>query len=233
MDKGNKQRKRKIQPRAGQARPLALRHLPDALPLANVRPTHSRGPGPNRRILWKLNDRLSSLLPPNPPHRRCPGVLPTAVLPNPLPQPPDLRGPRPTLREQVMARLPLPAIAPPALVRPQPLGPGHSVMQEGANGSVPGQQLIVSLGRRLSDPAKHFGAKACSPRRVIPAFWTHMVPGPLSGGPGSALGGPPGEARGVYSVIYIPLHAARKAMVAAASLLQIHPNPVPDRPRLS
>ena len=42
--------------------------------------------------------------------RRCPWVLPPTVLPYPSPQLPDLGGPCPALCEQVVARLPLPAV---------------------------------------------------------------------------------------------------------------------------
>ena len=122
----------------GRARPalLAFQPLPDTLPIIRFRPSHSRGPGPNRRVLQKFNHCLRRL-PPHPSHRRRPGMLPLAIFPDPLPQSPDLRLPRPALYKEVMTRLPLPAAAP-APVRLQPLGARHSVLEEGA-----GQQLVA------------------------------------------------------------------------------------------
>ena len=42
-------------------------------------------------------------------------MLPTTVLANPLPQPPDLGGPGPVLGKQMVACLPFAAVAPPEL----------------------------------------------------------------------------------------------------------------------
>ena len=81
------------------------------------------------------------------PPRRRPRVLPPTVRADPPPQPPDLRGPRSAFREQAMARLPLPAVTPPALVRLQSLGPGHSVMEERADRRMARKQLVVQNAR--------------------------------------------------------------------------------------
>ena len=133
----------------GRARPalLAFRHLPDTLSVVHSRPSHSRGPGPNRRVLQKFNHCLRRLLPPHPSRRRRPGMFPPAILPNPLPRRLDLRRPRSALCKEVVSRLPPPAAAPPALIRLQPLGARHAVMGEGANRSVAGRQLVVALCR--------------------------------------------------------------------------------------
>ena len=80
-------------------------------------------------------------------------VLPPAIPVNPLPQPPDLRGPRPALCEKVMVRLPPPAAAPPALVQAQTLGSGHAVMEEGPDRGVTRKQLVIAPSQGLPNPA--------------------------------------------------------------------------------
>ena len=89
--------------------------------------------------------------PPRPPQSQRPRVLPFASLPNPLPQGPDLRNPSPTLSEQMMARLPLPSVAPPELVHIQTWA-GHPVVKEGPDRRVACEQLVIPLGRGLADP---------------------------------------------------------------------------------
>ena len=82
-------------------------------------------------------------------------MLPLAVPVNPLPQPPELRGPRPALCEKVMVRLPPPAAAPPALVQAQALrlGSGHAVMEEGPDRGVTRKQLVIVSSQGLPNPA--------------------------------------------------------------------------------
>ena len=89
----------------------------------------------------------------------------------------------------MVPRLPLPAIAPPALVYLQPLGTSHPVVEEGSYRSVAGQQLVVALCCRLLDPAEGSVSEACPPWGVVPPLRSDVVPDPLRGGPGSTLGG--------------------------------------------
>ena len=96
-------------------------------------------------------------------------MFPPTIFPYPFPQRPDLRCPCSALRDEVVARLSLPAAAPPALVRFQPLRAGHPAMEKGAYRGMAGEQLVVALCCRLPDLAESFSSKACSPRGTVPA----------------------------------------------------------------
>ena len=71
---------------------------------------------------------------------------------NPLPQDPNLRNLGPALREQMMARLPLPAVALSAPVRIQTLWAGHPFVKGETDRRVACEQLVIPLGRELAGP---------------------------------------------------------------------------------
>ena len=50
-----------------------------------------------------------------------------------------------------------------------------------------GQQLVVALCCRLSDPTEGSASEACPPWGVVPSLRSDVVPDPLRGGPGSNM----------------------------------------------
>ena len=134
---------------------LTLLHLLPVPVFVHSSPSR-RHPAPYPRVLQKTHHCPYGLLFPQPPQSQRPWVLSFASLPSPLPQGLDLRNPSPTLSEQMMARLPLPSVAPLALVHIQTWA-GYLVVKEGPDRRVTREQLVIPLGRGLADPPQ------CSP----------------------------------------------------------------------
>ena len=115
-------------------------------------------------VFSRNSTRPDRVIFPQPSQRWFPRVLPPAILPHSLPKLPDLGGPCPTLRKEVMARLPPAAVTPPALVQLQPLGAGHSIAEEGPDRRVAREEPVVPLGCGLADSPQLFPSEARAPR---------------------------------------------------------------------
>ena len=126
-------------------------------------------------------------------HSQRPRVLPSTILADHPPQSPDLGGPGPALNEQVMARLPPAAVAPPSLVELQSLRHGHLLVKEGPDGGVSRQQLAVTNGQRLSGSSQQLPSEAGSTRGAVSALWPDVRGYPLRGGAELVLGRDAGE----------------------------------------
>ena len=122
-------------------------------------------------------------------------MLPTTILSYPPPQLPNLGPPCSALCEQVMSRLSPPTVAPPALIRLQPLRARHSVPQKGARCCVARKQLVAALGNRLTHPPHRSPSEARAAEGDVAALRSDVLPDPPGGVLRPSLRGSPRQVR--------------------------------------
>ena len=103
------------------------------------------------RVSQEGQCRIRCLLLPQQPDRGRPQVFLLSCLPCVLPHFPGLRGPRSAACREVVARLPLATVAPPALV---PIDLLDHVVEVRPNHCVAWQELVITAGHRFSCAAE-------------------------------------------------------------------------------